>query len=498
MINFNKNLAKFLAIGMCLSPVVSKANEVHIGETNINNHAIVFDIEKEGSTKVNLSSFTEDLIISSKDSLVDSLNAALIAGEKELDLLYIEDVEKESLIELQENITLVGGPETLGEKAKLEKASNIYGSDRYETAVEVAEKLGTERGILLVNGLAPSDAIASIPFASMMDFNILLLNEDSIPEVTRTYLENHGKNKEILFVGGLLSLNAEVKQEVLDLVNKEINPEELTISGPNRYETSRELAKKFDNPSSYVLVNGLDDMLAVESSVKASHKSAPLVLINPNSSLESNLNWLEKNPKEIVYLNEIERTDIDFLSSKLENLSILNLDNAILEINDLEKIVKVDSTTEEETVGEVNAEVQVEEPVKVEENHSANSFTTDAGDIIDPDNQTIIFSDGSKARFRQVINMNTTAYNLFPGSSGYTASGTKARRGAVSVDPSVIPLGTRLYITSPDGWTDYGLATAEDTGGAIKGNKLDLFYDSYDTCIQFGRRETVVYVLEDY
>ncbi|MBP8617589.1 3D domain-containing protein, partial [Veillonella sp.] len=62
-------------------------------------------------------------------------------------------------------------------------------------------------------------------------------------------------------------------------------------------------------------------------------------------------------------------------------------------------------------------------------------------------------------------------------------------RGLVSVDPDVIPLGTELYIEG------YGYAVADDTGGAIRGHKIDLAVDSYDETIQFGRRDVTVYVL---
>ena len=77
-----------------------------------------------------------------------------------------------------------------------------------------------------------------------------------------------------------------------------------------------------------------------------------------------------------------------------------------------------------------------------------------------------------------------------------TATGTTARVGAIAVDPKVIPYGTRMYIQSADGSIVYGVATAEDCGGAIKGNKIDLFFDSYDACIQFGVRTCTVYILE--
>ena len=46
-----------------------------------------------------------------------------------------------------------------------------------------------------------------------------------------------------------------------------------------------------------------------------------------------------------------------------------------------------------------------------------------------------------------------------------------------------------------DGTITYGVATAEDCGGAIQGNRIDLFFDTYDECIQFGVRDCDVYLL---
>lgn len=101
--------------------------------------------------------------------------------------------------------------------------------------------------------------------------------------------------------------------------------------------------------------------------------------------------------------------------------------------------------------------------------------------------------------------MIATAYDLsyastgkLPGMDGYgiTKSGTKARVGTVAVDPTIIPLGTKLYIEYADGSGAYGYATAEDTGSAIKGYRVDLFFNTYQECIEFGRRRVVVYILE--
>ena len=102
--------------------------------------------------------------------------------------------------------------------------------------------------------------------------------------------------------------------------------------------------------------------------------------------------------------------------------------------------------------------------------------------------------------YRKAITMNASAYDPSPRSNGkwagITAMGTKIRRGVVAVDPRVIPLGTKLYVESTDGTPDYGFAVAEDTGGAIKGNRIDLAHETHQQCMNFGRRNVKVYVLD--
>ncbi|HEX5274242.1 MAG TPA: ubiquitin-like domain-containing protein [Candidatus Rubrimentiphilum sp.] len=88
------------------------------------------------------------------------------------------------------------------------------------------------------------------------------------------------------------------------------------------------------------------------------------------------------------------------------------------------------------------------------------------------------------------MDMIATAYTAScAGCSGYTATGYRAGRGIVAVDPRIIPLGTKLFIPG------YGFAIAGDTGGAIVGNRIDLGFNSYSDAIQFGRRPIKVYTL---
>ncbi len=107
--------------------------------------------------------------------------------------------------------------------------------------------------------------------------------------------------------------------------------------------------------------------------------------------------------------------------------------------------------------------------------------------------------------YKRLLKCTATAYDLSyqscgkrPGDKGYgiTATGTRACYGTVAVDPSVIPLGSKLYIETTDGSFIYGYSTALDTGGAIKGNKVDLFFNTMSECMNFGRRSVNVYILE--
>ncbi|NLW47148.1 MAG: DUF348 domain-containing protein [Firmicutes bacterium] len=108
--------------------------------------------------------------------------------------------------------------------------------------------------------------------------------------------------------------------------------------------------------------------------------------------------------------------------------------------------------------------------------------------------RTLVTSRGTY-RYVEARVMEATAYYPGPEScgkyaDGYTYTGKKAGYGVVAVDPRVIKLGTQLYIEG------YGKAEAADIGGAIKGNIIDLCYETYQEAIRFGRKKVKVYILE--
>ncbi|WP_420491024.1 LysM peptidoglycan-binding and 3D domain-containing protein [Neobacillus drentensis] len=92
------------------------------------------------------------------------------------------------------------------------------------------------------------------------------------------------------------------------------------------------------------------------------------------------------------------------------------------------------------------------------------------------------------------IIVEATAYTAScEGCSGITATGidliSNPNQKVISVDPSVIPLGSKVYVEG------YGEAIAGDTGGAIKGNKIDIFIPSKQDAINFGRKQVKVTIL---
>ncbi len=85
----------------------------------------------------------------------------------------------------------------------------------------------------------------------------------------------------------------------------------------------------------------------------------------------------------------------------------------------------------------------------------------------------------------ETVTFEATAYTW---TGNRTATGTWPSRGTVAVDPRVIPLGTELHIKG------YGPAVAADTGGAIKGQIIDLYMDSEHECWQWGRQKVEVQI----
>jgi uncharacterized protein YabE (DUF348 family) len=149
----------------------------------------------------------------------------------------------------------------------------------------------------------------------------------------------------------------------------------------------------------------------------------------------------------------------------------------------IKQVVKVVYEDGKETKRETIAKQLLEEPLKQ---------IVAVG--IRPVVYTMTTSRGRTVRYTKVATMRATAYypgpeSCGPNARGLTRTGKKAGYGVVAVDHRHIRLGTLLYIEG------YGFAEAADTGSAIKGNRIDLCYDTYREAKMFGVRNVKVYFL---
>ena len=112
---------------------------------------------------------------------------------------------------------------------------------------------------------------------------------------------------------------------------------------------------------------------------------------------------------------------------------------------------------------------------------------------LSPDTDFELDKNGVPVNYSKKIVGEATAYS----EHNYTASGVFAGEGYIAVNPNQFPYGTKLFIRSVDGNYTYGYCIAADTGGFVKNGRTicDLFFDTNSECIQFGRRDVEIYVL---
>ncbi len=155
------------------------------------------------------------------------------------------------------------------------------------------------------------------------------------------------------------------------------------------------------------------------------------------------------------------------------------------------KLEKSTVLSEKVTSEPVKALVQV--GTKVNSSPSSLPVGTPISEMVEPSYLTI-GANGLPTKYKSVINAKATAYCI-PG--GITSTGKRAQTGYIAVDPKEIPYGTEMYIVSADGQYVYGYCIAADTGSYIYDVDwtVDLFMNSEEQCVKWGRRDIIIYVL---
>ena len=164
----------------------------------------------------------------------------------------------------------------------------------------------------------------------------------------------------------------------------------------------------------------------------------------------------------------------------------------------VEKDENLDSSVQKVKSDGVNGEKQITYQIVYKDGVEVSRNVKSTKTIVEPQNKILIKGTGQvyasrgggSITYKQKLNCTATAYS----NHSNTATGRKPVRNegglsTIAVDPSVIPLGSKVYV---DG---YGYAIAADTGGAIKGNKIDIYLNSNAECDDWGRRSVNLLVV---
>ena len=149
-----------------------------------------------------------------------------------------------------------------------------------------------------------------------------------------------------------------------------------------------------------------------------------------------------------------------------------------------------------ETHRSIRSETMLRQPVTEVVGVGSAQAPEEAADLPVISDGYITLPTGEVLTYTHSDTVEATAYtHTDKGCDMVTATGTNVRWGTVAVDPTRIPYGTRMFIIANDGSYVYGIATAEDCGGDIKGDRMDLYMPTYEQCREFGRRRCILYFL---
>lgn len=224
---------------------------------------------------------------------------------------------------------------------------------------------------------------------------------------------------------------------------------------------------------------------------------------NYNVSLPMNAetyDGMEVSVDSVLQLEQTYTVDIPFETTYCYDPTLPEGQEEILVAGvagQMRKTANVVYVNSQETSHTVIKEDVVQQPVE-------QIVAVGTGTELDADSDTpaigdgvIVTADGEILTYSKSAQFTATAYTKTDeGCNDITATGTTVRVGTVAVDPTVIPYGTRMFIVTNDGSYIYGIGTAEDCGGAINGNRLDLYFETDPECWAFGVRDCTVYFLD--
>lgn len=239
-------------------------------------------------------------VIVNGENFPDSLSAAPLARKYDAPILLtgadaLSPYTSSELNRLNvKNVIIIGGKGVVHQtiedalKARGIKVTRIGGADRYETALQVAGKLGKSTEIALVNGTNFHDGISIASIAATKGMPIILTNKDSMPSSVKKYLQANKKADQIYVVGGTDRIS---NNDISDLTNVK------RIGSGDNYEMNTSIIKAFQNEIStgtLYIASAKDFPDSLGASAIAPKTSSPVLFVDSPMS-EATQEFLKTN-----------------------------------------------------------------------------------------------------------------------------------------------------------------------------------------------------------
>lgn len=252
-----------------------------------------FQGENRAKTAVNVQRHyfanTNKVILVNDNAYPDAISATNVSMGK-YPLLYTGknslSVETKSALDKMflDEIYLMGGVNTISKNVENKlrknfphaKITRIMGNNRYDTSAESAKTRANTTNFIFAAGTNYADALYATSLAAHQNAPILLVSNEGLSQSTRKFIQSIGNIDNVTIVGGEISVNQSVKNQIENLTKKRVT----RLAGVDRYESSVEVAKRVNaNPAEVITTSGEVFADALVSSTVAQKIKAPILLV---------------------------------------------------------------------------------------------------------------------------------------------------------------------------------------------------------------------------
>ena len=252
-----------------------------------------FQGENRAKTAVNVQRHyfanTNKVILVNDNAYPDAISATNVSMGK-YPLLYTGknslSIETKSALDKMflDEIYLMGGVNTISKKVENSlrrnfphaKITRIMGNNRYDTSAESAKTRAHTTNLIFAAGTNYADALYATSLAAHQKAPILLVSNDGLSTSTVNFIKSIGNIDNVTIVGGEISVNQSVKNQIESLTKKRVT----RLAGVDRYESSVEVAKRVnENPAEVITTSGEVFADALVSSTVAQKIKAPILLV---------------------------------------------------------------------------------------------------------------------------------------------------------------------------------------------------------------------------